>query len=97
MRFLPDGPDIPSELVQLQEKGRTIFVCGAGVSRTVGLPLFRGLLEGIYARLGQDWNLHVAEREGMSKGGALFGQYDRVLRSLEKARWLRFYSQSRNA
>jgi hypothetical protein len=84
MRFLPGGPDIPSELVAAQEKGQTIFVCGAGVSRTVGLPLFRGLVEGVYNYLGEDWRLYPAEREGMRQGGQLEGQYDRVLRCLER-------------
>ena len=84
MRFRPNGPDIPGELVAVQEKGQTIFVCGAGVSRTVGLPLFRGLVERVYQSLGEDWNLHIAEREGMREHGELGGQYDRVLRSLER-------------
>lgn len=84
MRFLPAGPDIPSELITAQEKGQTIFVCGAGVSRTAGLPLFRGLAEGVYAHLGEDWQLYPAEREGMRSGGQLEGQYDRVLRCLER-------------
>jgi hypothetical protein len=84
MRFLSDGPDIPLELVAAQEKGQTIFVCGAGVSRGVGLPLFRGLVEGVYRHLGEDWTLHPAEREGMRKGGLLEGEYDRVLRCLER-------------
>jgi hypothetical protein len=84
MRFLPAGPDIPLELVAAQEKGQTIFVCGAGVSRGVGLPLFRGLVEGVYRHLGEDWTLHPAEREGMRAGGRLEGQYDRVLRCLER-------------
>jgi hypothetical protein len=84
MRFLPTGPDIPPELVSAQEKGQTIFVCGAGVSRGAGLPLFRGLVEGVYQHLGEDWNLHLAEREGMRSDGALEGQYDRVLRCLER-------------
>ena len=84
MRFLPDGPDIPAELIAAQEKGQTIFVCGAGVSRTVGLPLFRGLVEGIYQHLKEDWTAHIAEREGMDPNGELAGQYDRVLRSLER-------------
>jgi hypothetical protein len=39
--------DVPIELVSAQEKGQTIFVCGAGVSRGAGLPLFRGLVEGV--------------------------------------------------
>ena len=84
MRFLPHGPDIPDELITAQEKGQTLFVCGAGVSRTVGLPLFRGLVERVYQKLGEDWNLHPAEREGMRENGVLKGQYDRVLRSLER-------------
>jgi SIR2-like domain len=84
MRFRPSGPNIPAELIAAQEKGETIFVCGAGVSRTVGLPLFRGLVEGIYRELSEDWRLHPAEREGMQDDGELYGQYDRVLRSLER-------------
>jgi NAD-dependent SIR2 family protein deacetylase len=84
MRFSPAAPDIPPELIAAQEKGQTIFVCGAGVSRAVGLPLFRGLVEGVYEYLGEDWRLHAAEREGMRQGGQLEGQYDRVLRCLER-------------
>src|SRR3954453_9472836 len=84
MRLLEGGPDVPSDLVAAQEKGQTIFVCGAGVSRGAGLPLFRGLVEGVYQQLGEDWTLHLAEREGMRLGGAIEGQYDRVLRCLER-------------
>src|SRR5690348_229190 len=84
MRFADDGPDIPPELVAAQEKGQTIFVCGAGVSRSVGLPLFGGLVQGAYDRLGEDWSLHPAEREGMRPQGKLEGQYDRVLRCVER-------------
>lgn len=84
MRFAEAGPDIPAELIVAQEKGETLFVCGAGVSRTVGLPLFRRLVEQVYGRLGEDWAHHPAERAGMVKGEELFGQYDRVLRCLER-------------
>ena len=84
MRFVQDGPDIPAELVAAQEKGNIIFVCGAGVSRPAGLPLFRDLVERVYQQLGEDWNLHTAEREGMTLGGQLSGQYGRVLRCLER-------------
>jgi hypothetical protein len=51
--------------------------------RTIGLPLFRGLVEGIYQELGENWDLCAAEREGMRDGGVLAGQYDRVLRSYD--------------
>ncbi len=84
MRFRPDGPDIPDELVALQEKGDTIFICGAGVSRMVGLPSFGGLVESVYKELGEDWQQHPAEREVMEAGGRLANQYDRVLRILER-------------
>jgi NAD-dependent SIR2 family protein deacetylase len=84
MRFIDTGPDIPPELIASQEKGEVLYVCGAGVSRAVGLPLFRGLVEGVYRHLGEDWNLHPAEREGMREGGHMEGQYDRVLRCLER-------------
>src|SRR6056297_2105961 len=85
MKLLPDGPDIPDELIAAQEKGDVIFICGAGVSKAaVGLPLFRELVEAVYGVLGEDWSLHAAENAVMADGGPLYGQYDRVLRSLER-------------
>lgn len=84
MKLLPDGPDIPQELLTAQEKGEVLFICGAGVSMTVGLPSFRGLVAAVYTALGENWRLHPAEREGMEPNGRLLGQYDRVLRSLER-------------
>lgn len=84
MKLLPDGPDIPQELLTAQEKGEVLFICGAGVSKTVGLPLFRGLVVAVYEALGENWRLHPAEREVMEPNGRLSGQYDRVLRSLER-------------
>lgn len=84
MKFLPDGPDIPQELLTAQEKGDVLFICGAGVSMTVGLPSFRGLVVAVYEALGENWQLHPAEREVMEPYGRLSGQYDRVLRSLER-------------
>jgi hypothetical protein len=84
MRFITTGADIPKDLLEAQERGRTIFVCGAGVSVAAGLPLFRGLVERVYEFLGEDFTLHAAEYEGMRPGGALEGQYDRVLRCLER-------------
>lgn len=62
MRFVEAGPDIPTHLIVAQERGETLFVCGAGVSRIVGLPLFGGLVNGVYRRLGESWAHHLAER-----------------------------------
>lgn len=84
LKFTNNGPDIPNELVEAQERGDTIFVCGAGVSMASDLPSFRGLVEKIYEELGEDWSLHAAENEGMRENGVLSGQYDRVLRCLER-------------
>lgn len=84
MKLLPDGPDIPDALLAAQERGEVMFVCGAGVSMTLGLPSFRGLVGKIYHALGENWDLHPAEREVMRDDGRLAGQYDRVLRFLER-------------
>lgn len=84
MKLLSDGPDIPPELLAAQEKGEVIFICGAGVSMTIGLPSFRELVDAVYVALGENWRLHPAEREIMERNGRLSGQYDRVLRCLER-------------
>jgi hypothetical protein len=84
MRFVADGPDIPYILVSQQEEGQVLFVCGAGVSANVGLPLFRGLVEFVYKFLGESWEDHPAEREVMRPGGQLATQYDRMFRALER-------------
>ncbi len=84
MKFLQNGPDIPNELIAAQERGEVIFICGAGVSMQLGLPSFKGLIQRVYDELGEQWELHHAEREGMKDDGQLARQYDRVLRCLER-------------
>lgn len=79
MRFLPDGTDIPDELIRAVTAGDVVFLCGAGVSRQVGLPSFKGLTEQVYGKLGENWANEPAEREAFNRG-----EYDRALRSLEK-------------
>jgi SIR2-like domain len=53
MRFIVDGPDIPTSLLRAQREGSLIFVVGAGVSRAAGLPLFGELADQVYIQLGQ--------------------------------------------
>lgn len=84
MRFLADGADVPNELVAAHERGEVLFICGAGVSVTSGLPLFRGLVEEVYRRLNEDWRPHHAEAGVMQEAGPLAHQYDRMLRALER-------------
>jgi hypothetical protein len=84
MRLTPDGPELPAALVTAQERGEVLFVCGAGVSRGAGLPLFRGLVKAVYEHLGERWEDHPAEHEVMAERGRLAAQYDRMLRALER-------------
>ena len=65
VRFHPKGPIIPYELLRAQERGETVFLCGAGVSMGAGLPDFYDLVRGIYNRLLESYNAHPAEAEGM--------------------------------
>ena len=50
--FVLNGPNIPESLLQAHEEGQVIFFCGAGISTCAELPLFRGLVDEIYAQLG---------------------------------------------
>jgi SIR2-like domain len=54
MRFYPNGPSIPSALIEQQVLGNVIFFCGAGISRCAGLPDFDGLTNTIIAKLNAD-------------------------------------------
>jgi len=84
MRFLEGGADIPDELIRAVTAGAAVFLCGAGVSRRVGLPSFEGLTRLIYEELGESWQNEPAERRAIERG-----EYDRALRSLEKRTHLR--------
>ncbi len=79
MRFLPESPDVPDELIADVVEGRAVFICGAGVSKRVGMPLFRTLTHQIYADIGEAPKNEPAEEEALKNG-----EYDRALRSLER-------------
>ena len=51
MQFFKDGPDVPEVLLEAHEDGKVVFFCGAGISYPAELPGFKGLVEGLYARL----------------------------------------------
>jgi NAD-dependent SIR2 family protein deacetylase len=85
MQFVADGPDIPISLLRAQREGSLIFVVGAGVSHTAGLPLFGGLVDQVYAQLGQalpgePGSLASRAEEDARKAG----QYDRLIGLLEQ-------------
>jgi hypothetical protein len=79
MKFIEASADIPNELIREVNDGQAVFLCGAGVSRGVGLPLFRDLTDKVYVKLGESRDNEAAERVAYERA-----EYDRVLGSLEK-------------
>jgi len=79
MRFIAGTPDIPDELINDVSDGRAVFLCGAGVSKRIGMPLFGKLTDQIYAEIGETPNNEAAEIEALKRH-----EYDRALRSLER-------------
>jgi SIR2-like domain len=79
MRFLENGANIPDDLIRAVNEGSATFLCGAGVSHRVDLPLFKELTELVYKELGETQDAEPAERKAFDEK-----QYDRALRSLEK-------------
>lgn len=79
LRFIAGGPDVPDELVDAVLAGDVVFLCGAGVSKGAGLPLFNELTFKIYEDLGETFENDPAERESIKTD-----EFDRTLRALEK-------------
>lgn len=52
MRFCADGPSIPEDLLEESDRGNVVFFCGAGVSKTAGLPGFLELTNEVMEELG---------------------------------------------
>lgn len=91
MKFIPDGPDIPVELLTAHERGEVVFFCGAGISKKAGLPLFSGLVDQIYENcctycVGKPFANDKKDTVGAHTEYASYlrGQYDVVLNLLEQ-------------
>lgn len=63
MRFVSNGPIIPSHLLTQQNEGNVIFFCGAGISRRAGLPDFGGLTKSVVEKLGANNALTAMKRK----------------------------------
>lgn len=77
MQFIPNGPEVPDDLLEAHEKGRVLFFSGAGVSYPAGLPSFKGLTQGIITELGA--TLNPTQQTAFDAG-----RYDTVLDLLER-------------
>jgi NAD-dependent SIR2 family protein deacetylase len=62
MKFIEASADIPNELIRAVNDSEVVFLCGAGVSRGVGLPLFQALTDTVYTKLGESRENEAAER-----------------------------------
>jgi len=77
MQFIANGPDIPEELLRLQEEGRVVFFCGAGISYPAGLPGFKDLVNKVYKDIGTSFK--PEEKEAFRHN-----QFDATLNLLEQ-------------
>ena len=71
------GPDLPLSVIKAREEDALVIFAGAGVSKFAGLPLFRGLVQEVYGRLGDEPG--PLEQQELNNEA-----YDRVLTLLEK-------------
>lgn len=77
MKFIDDGADIPENLIQEVEEGRVVFFCGAGVSCSIGLCTFEGLVKKVYRNISTSMT-DLEEKSFEQKS------FDRTLGLLEK-------------
>lgn len=90
MRFIPNGPSIPDDLLSARDEGRVVFFCGAGVSRAKAkLPDFMDLTKQVILELGVEENEPVskllrADQEIKDKIGESVLSIDRIFGLLER-------------
>ena len=74
VRLFPGGPKFPAEFLDLIQRRRVVFFCGAGLSVGTGLPTFPGLVREL------DKILNPAPNDRFKRGRT---DYDRMLSELE--------------
>lgn len=90
MRFIPNGPSIPDELLCARDEGRVVFFCGAGVSLAKAkLPDFMNLTKQVILELGVGKDepackLLRADQEIKDKIGESVLSIDRIFGLLER-------------
>ena len=61
MRFHANGPSIPDILLERRDRGRVVFLCGAGVSMPSKMPGFKELTERVATQLDPDEESSIAK------------------------------------
>lgn len=77
MQFVPNGPDLPDDLLRAHEDGQVVFFCGAGISYPAGLPGFKGLVNAVCDLLG-------TQPTGIEAAALNRNAYDAALDLLER-------------
>jgi hypothetical protein len=77
MKFSANGPAIPDRLVDESLHGRVVFLCGAGISKSAGLPLFKELVDRIFTRLAE-------KKDDGEEAAYRLGRFEEVLGSLAR-------------
>jgi hypothetical protein len=84
MRFVPDGPDIPNELIRSWRSGKVLFLAGAGVSVPSGLPQFEELVLGVYERIGETTHTTLRAAKKLSSAKKRDKLFDKALLTPER-------------
>lgn len=85
MRFVPNGPSIPGELLTARDAGQVLFFCGAGVSRAKAqLPDFFTLAERVLEILGSSLNSPARRLFEQAKALPKTVSTDRIFGLLER-------------
>ena len=83
MQFIPEGPHIPDDLIQLLEDESVVLFCGAGVSKNVDLPLLGELVQDVYTRLHEPLSEEGVPTNEEERNEFRVKNFDRVLGLLE--------------
>lgn len=51
MQLIPEGPEIPEELLNAHSEGKVVFFCGAGISVPAGYPMFAALTKQVLEKV----------------------------------------------